>query len=393
MPGLDSSDFMIAWTRIVAHAAVDTDLRRRVEDDPVGVLADHGFDADDREATMEFVRAQLAPAMEAVERRYQQRSEATEAAGRSEASEAAGRSEEGTGAGPRTGIIATHGSVTEATTTACTFPCWGAPSGAWAQESSARGCAGGTTATTVCAGQPTGSFAPASGGVGTMPLWGGSSYRTGGSAGTTSGRMPQDSFNCWGSAATFGSAGTYCGTAASVGTAGTFGCAGETEQQVGWAYAAGMPRPAAATPGSLSAAGSFGTYATSVRGTMGTYPTVVATAGTAAPGIGSTRLSGGMYGTSGTIEGRMPLDSNCVGSIGTAGSVGCWCGTAGSFGSAGTYGSAGETAPIDPGLARGATLASAATYCGTVGSAGASRATGERSWSGACWGTLASAAW
>jgi hypothetical protein len=355
MATFDNSEFKLAWAKVVARASIEAAFRTRLVNDSVGVFAEYGVVAVDKDELDAYLRDNLKRALDLIE---QQRSQQQSA-----------QTQSGANVFHTTGC---GGDPCFCATQATHIPCWATPNlQSGGANSGGRGNNMGTATTfttgggycgCMCSGTIVATAATSGNSMMSTQLGGAATAASGGAVGTDAGAR----FNCLGSVGSAGSFGSWCGTAGSLATAGTFGSAVANNQ--------------------LAAAAGAGTFG---GGTM--QSTQLGGAATAA--------SGGAVGTDAGAR------FNCLGSVGSAGSFGSWCGTAGSLATAGTFGSALTQLASAPGAGAfgggtmqstqlggaasagvnsGATLGSFATYCGCIG--GSNPYGGPAS---VCWGTLA----
>jgi hypothetical protein len=260
---INSTDFALAYARVVARSAADPDFIKRALRSPGPVFRDMGFIPDSVTELKAFVVQHLAEDADDTGHQLSDPGDVESPEGRNSSS--------------------------ADTQTAAPRP-WGA------DQLIGVGTAG--SAGTWC-GTAAGTFASAVAGItiDSHPSPTSSGARTQAPEASSIGDEAIKS-NCVGSFGTAGSFGTWCGTAGSAASAGTYGSAAQ--------------------------AGGGSSSADNLRAT--------------AP-LSATQLSGMAARTEITSD---AIKYNCVGSFGTAGSFGTWCGTAGSAASAGTYGSAAQ---------------------------------------------------
>jgi hypothetical protein len=352
---LQDPQFLVAWAKIVARAAVDADFRARVKQSAKSVFADYGVTGIQRRVLDDYVKQNLQREIESLSNQKNAQESAVEAQAADDAmppTNPSGRetdssSQAGEGTENPTGVpemVSYCGTMTCTGTratgaTTSTIPCWGASTGGAQQSYPAQGGAAGS----------------------------GGSTRLTGSAGTAQGAA--NNFNCLGTA---GSLGTFCGTA---GTASCFGCYVQNAGAAGSAQPMPMAQGAASNFNCLGSLGTVGTICGcgACAGTFGCHVEEMAQRG-AATGGSSTRLSGTAQGAASNF--------NCLGSLGTVGTI-CGCGAcAGTFGchveemaqaGAATGGSSTRLTGTGQGAASNfnclGTAGSLGTFCGTAGTA------------------------
>ena len=213
MDAFDSSEFKIAWAKVVARASVDMAFRTRVPNDAIAVFSEYGLTLSDDSALKDYVASNFKTALDATELQR----------GQQQASDTSGR--------PIS--CYSYPCSDPCATQACRTPCWAATNQFPSPVGSGLGACG-----TTCIGGTMQSTQLSGGGGGDAATM----------ATSDMGRMR---FNCWGSAATIGCAGSFCGCAGTAGTGGTFGCGGGAQSM------------------QMTGAASFGAPANQAGGTVG----------------------------------------------------------------------------------------------------------------------------
>lgn len=299
MSSFNTSDFKIAWAKIVARASVDETFLSRLSSDAISVFSEYGFTEASQHQLQEYINKHLQNAIDSIALQKEQQQSVSNLPSQrfyQEYTEKGARPVPEYNRTMQQPDMYTYGS----------------------QGACAYGSQG-----TYNVGTSASSYANRA------PISGASSTRLSGPISNMSAASYSPIADCWGSAGTFGSAGSFCGCAGSVGTAGSYGCgdvpARDIQPTVPTYQPPTVPTYTMASINTISSCSPDMRGEPSIRDFQS--------------GASSTRLSG--YPTS-TIANNGPEVSDCVGSFGTVGSIGCVCGTAGSAGSAGTYGCAGD---------------------------------------------------